>query len=95
MLLPGRLRGGSRALSFLSGLRGRRRTPLSRSAGRLGGSTNTNTETGNDPAGQLYDLARDPGERENLAARHPDRVKEMAAQLERIKQAGRSRRCER
>ena len=55
-------------------------------------NANTNTETGNDPAGQLYDLARDPGERENLAARHPDRVKEMAARLERIKQAGRSRR---
>ena len=51
---------------------------------------NTNTEMGNDPDGQLYDLARDLGETNNLAARHPDRVKEMAALLQRIRQTGRS-----
>jgi arylsulfatase A-like enzyme len=54
-------------------------------------NVNTNTELGNDPAGQLYDLSRDPGERENLAARRPDKAKEMAARLEQIRQAGRSR----
>jgi arylsulfatase A-like enzyme len=54
-------------------------------------NVNTNTEMGNDPAGQLYDLSRDFGERENLTAREPDKMKEMAARLEQIKQAGRSR----
>jgi arylsulfatase A-like enzyme len=33
---------------------------------------NTATETGNDPAPQLYDLQADPGETRNLAADHPD-----------------------
>lgn len=48
----------------------------------------TRIETGNDPAGQLYDLARDLGEQQNLAAQQPKKVKEMAALLARIKQAG-------
>jgi arylsulfatase A-like enzyme len=51
----------------------------------------TNTELGNDPAPQLYDLDHDPGERTNLAARYPARVREMAAQLERIRAAPRTR----
>jgi arylsulfatase A-like enzyme len=46
---------------------------------------NTNTETGNDPEPQLYDLARDPGERTNLASAHPEKVREMAAQLAAIR----------
>jgi arylsulfatase A-like enzyme len=46
---------------------------------------NTNTETGNDPGPQLYDLARDPGERTNLAAIHPDKVRELADLLEAIR----------
>lgn len=50
---------------------------------------NTNTDTGNDPAGQLYDLATDPGETRNLAAEQPQRVAEMVAQLEQIRGAGR------
>ena len=54
-------------------------------------STNTNTELGNDPAGQLYDLARDPGETTNLAARQPARANEMKQRLQQIRQAGRSR----
>ena len=33
------------------------------------------------PKGQLYDLVADPGERENLYARHPDIVKRLSAQL--------------
>ena len=46
---------------------------------------NTNTETGNDPEPQLYDLASDPGERNNLAAAHPEKVRELAALLEGIR----------
>ena len=54
-------------------------------------SANTNTETGNDPSGQLYDLASDLGETRNMAAQHPDKVKEMSARLQKIRQDGRSR----
>jgi arylsulfatase A-like enzyme len=46
---------------------------------------NTATELGNDAQPQLYDLSRDPGERTNLAASQPERVREMAAALERIR----------
>lgn len=46
----------------------------------------TNTETGNDPGGQLYNLADDPGERKNLASEHPERVKEMSALLEKLRE---------
>jgi arylsulfatase A-like enzyme len=46
---------------------------------------NTNTETGNSPEPQLYDLAADPGERRNLAQEHPERVARMSAMLERIR----------
>ncbi len=54
-------------------------------------TASTNTETGIDPAPQLYDLTADPGETRNLAAKQPERAAEMAARLERIKAAGRSR----
>ena len=40
---------------------------------------------------ELFNLARDPGETENLAEQYPDRVKQMQQQLEAIKDAGRSR----
>lgn len=40
---------------------------------------------------QLYDLQEDARERNNLAAKHPEKVKEMAAQLEVLQQQGRSR----
>jgi len=43
---------------------------------------------GNDPAPQLYNLAADPGEQNNLAAQNPDRVTSMTATLERIKSGG-------
>ena len=46
---------------------------------------NTNTELGNDPEPQLYNVADDPGEKTNLAAEHPDLVKKMSGQLEQIK----------
>ena len=49
---------------------------------------NTNTELGNDPAPQLYNLTNDLAETHNVAAEHPDRVKAMAAALERIKAGG-------
>ena len=48
--------------------------------------TNTNIELGNDPVAQLYDLASDPGETRNLAARLPDRANAMAALLQQIRE---------
>jgi arylsulfatase A-like enzyme len=52
---------------------------------------NTNTELGNDPRPQLYDLAVDLGEKRNVAGERPDLVREMAAQLKKIRDQGRSR----
>jgi arylsulfatase A-like enzyme len=46
---------------------------------------NVDIELGNDPAPQLYNLAEDPGERRNLAAAHPDRVKAMSERLAAIR----------
>ena len=40
---------------------------------------------------ELYNLADDPGEKKNLVAQEPERLKQMLARLEAIKQAGRSR----
>ena len=54
-------------------------------------NTNTNTELGNSRAPQLYDLSADPGERTNLAERHPEKVAELQALLDRVRTAGRSR----
>jgi arylsulfatase A len=51
----------------------------------------TNTETGNNPKPQLYDLSKDLGEKTNLADKYPAKVKAMSAELERIREAGRSR----
>lgn len=52
---------------------------------------NTNTEMGNAPAPQLYNLAADPGETNNLALKEPQRVDKMQKQLETIRSTGRSR----
>ncbi len=49
------------------------------------------TETGNDPEPQLFDLANDLGEQNNVAAAHPEKVKEMLATLAKIQQEGKSR----
>ena len=54
-------------------------------------SRDTNTELGNDSSPQLYDLAADPGELHNLALRYPASVTAMAAALDRLRKAGRSR----
>ncbi|MBN1853714.1 MAG: arylsulfatase [Pirellulales bacterium] len=40
---------------------------------------------------ELYNLACDPGERQNLATQHPERLEKMLAQLEAIKTSGHSR----
>jgi len=44
-----------------------------------------------DGAPRLYDLATDPGERNDLAAQHPDVTAALVAELERAKAAGRER----
>ncbi|WP_161890130.1 sulfatase family protein [Pontibacter russatus] len=51
----------------------------------------TGIELGNAAEPQLYDLSKDIGEQRNLAARHPDKVQELARLLKEIKEAGRSR----
>jgi arylsulfatase A-like enzyme len=50
-------------------------------------SRNTNTELGNAPVPQLYDLSRDLGETTNLAEAQPERVKRMQETLRRIRAA--------
>jgi len=46
---------------------------------------NTNTETGNDPQPQLYDLSKDLGETTNLAPQKAERVREMSEKLAQIR----------
>jgi len=46
----------------------------------------TGIETGNLPSPQLYNLKEDVGEKNNLAVKYPEKVKEMAALLDNIKQ---------
>jgi arylsulfatase A-like enzyme len=43
------------------------------------------------PAGQLYNLADDPGERNNVYAEHPEIVQRLTQLLERYRREGRSR----
>lgn len=45
----------------------------------------TNTELGNSREPQLYNLRKDKGEKNNLAAEHPEKVKELKAMLNREK----------
>lgn len=45
----------------------------------------TNTEMGNDPMRQLYDLHNDVGERHNLAGRYPVKVDSLRNMLEAVK----------
>lgn len=48
-------------------------------------SVETNTELGNDPKPQLYDLKRDLGEKNNLAETNPAKLKELEALLKSVK----------
>ena len=55
-------------------------------------NSNTNTETGQAGEVQLYNLDEDLGETKNVAAQHPDKLKEMRDLLEAIRRdAGSSR----
>jgi hypothetical protein len=51
----------------------------------------TNVELGQSEAGQLYDLAKDGGEQNNLNQEKPDDTKELGERLTELRQAGRSR----
>src|SRR5690242_2354819 len=52
---------------------------------------NTNTELGNDPKPQLYNLTDDPGEQHNLADEEPERVKKLAGLLNQVRAEPRTR----
>ncbi|HUX56593.1 MAG TPA: sulfatase-like hydrolase/transferase, partial [Bacteroidales bacterium] len=52
---------------------------------------NTNTETGNDPMLQLYNLKTDLGEKNNVAVQNPIIVKELTELLKKIRDDGRTR----
>ena len=45
----------------------------------------TKMELGNDPKPQLYNISIDPSEKDNVAAAHPEMVKELSALLEQVK----------
>jgi len=47
--------------------------------------TTTNTELGNDPQPQLYNLLEDPGERNNVAAQEPGRVRALTELLDKLR----------
>jgi arylsulfatase A-like enzyme len=51
----------------------------------------TNTETGQSPQTQLYELSQDPGEGHNLAEKNSSRVTRMEQTLKELRQKGRSR----
>jgi arylsulfatase A-like enzyme len=52
---------------------------------------NTNTELGNDPTPQLYNLRDDAGEQHNLAGQEPERVKKLATLLNKVESEAVSR----
>ncbi|RPJ78115.1 MAG: arylsulfatase [Acidobacteria bacterium] len=54
-------------------------------------SVETNIKLGNDPEPQLYNLAEDIGERRNVAAQYPDKVRQLAESLRKIREQGRTR----
>ena len=47
----------------------------------------TNTEMGNSPKPQLYNLKSDPGETTNLAEQFPDKVLELKTKLEKVRKS--------
>jgi arylsulfatase A-like enzyme len=52
---------------------------------------NTHTELGNAPEPQLYNLANDPGEKNNVATQQPQRVQAMLQRLAQIRAGNRTR----
>lgn len=58
---------------------------------KAGPKRSAGNETGNDANPQLFNIAQDPGEQNNLAEQYPERVKELLARLDRLEKAGRSR----
>lgn len=54
-------------------------------------NNDTHTELGNSPQPQLFNLADDPGEQDDVAAKYPERVKSMLLHLEKVRASGRSR----
>ena len=54
-------------------------------------SAATGTELGRDSRPQLYNLKTDLGEKDNLAAQHPEIVEELAAMIKNIRESGRTR----
>ncbi|MDP6037502.1 MAG: arylsulfatase [Candidatus Latescibacteria bacterium] len=52
---------------------------------------NVNIETGNSPDPQLYNLSLDIGQATDQAAKHPDKVNEMAARLQEIRDGEKTR----
>ena len=52
---------------------------------------NTNTETGNDTLPQLYNLRKDIGEKNNVAAQNPEIMKDLRTLLSKIRNDGRTR----
>ena len=52
---------------------------------------NTNTETGNNPLPQLYNMNSDIGEKNNVAKHNPDLVQELTQLLKKIRDDGRTR----
>ena len=51
----------------------------------------TNNEIGNDPQPQLFNLADDLAEQNNVAAQFPGKTQELLAMLDKIQKDGRSR----
>jgi arylsulfatase A-like enzyme len=49
-------------------------------------SANTNTELGNDPEGQLFNLTNDLAETTNIAPQHPEKVRELSSLLNAIRE---------
>ena len=56
-----------------------------------GGKKTGQARVTNVVSGQLFDLAKDLGETNNLATQYPDKVKELGALLARVRKQGRSR----
>jgi len=65
--------------------------PATTGAGGMGSGANAadaRFAAANIPEPLLFDLAKDPAETNNLAAREPQKVEELSALLEKIRKAG-------